>query len=70
MVHKDMYEKNLFRNGVDLNTLYQWYSAEIAFTKPEFGAKVLPYIQKYLNESPEFRKTLNRQGIQVWKLTS
>lgn len=67
MIQEDMQVKRLYRSGLEISNIYEWYSSEIVYTKPEFTAKVLPLIQDYLDASPHFRKTLNRNGIQVWK---
>lgn len=64
----DMKQKGLYRNGLDPNNIYTWYSAETSLSKREFEDRIMPLIQISFNESEDLRSTLNRNGIQVWKL--
>lgn len=68
LIKSDMKEKKLYRNGLSLQNIYNWYSSEINFTQPEFNAKILPHIEKALEKSVAFRKSSNRAGEAVWKL--
>lgn len=51
IIEREMTEKNMFRNGIVINTIYDWYSSEIRFTKPEFDLRVVPVIEQMLEQS-------------------
>lgn len=68
MVQRDMTEKNMFRNGLTLSGIYDWYSSEIRFPKQEFYAKVIPHIEDQLKTSGKFVESTNRKGQPVWKI--
>jgi len=68
IILNDMREKNLYRNGLSLYSIYDWYSSETTYSKPEFEAKILPHISEIFQESNKFRKSKNRIGETVWNL--
>jgi hypothetical protein len=67
-IRTDMYHKKLFRNGIDLSTIYDVYKNQIECKRYEFEAKVVPYIRKYFRKSKKFNRLTNRLGATVWKL--
>mmetsp|Transcript_5073 Transcript_5073/g.5782 ORF Transcript_5073/g.5782 Transcript_5073/m.5782 type:complete len:102 (-) Transcript_5073:43-348(-) len=68
LILEDMKEKGLYRNGLNVSNIYNWYSSETTLKRDEFVVRIQPWIELYLNESDELRNTLNRNGVQVWKL--
>lgn len=68
-IKHDMKHRKLYRHGIDVNVIYEWYSSDSKYRKQEFISKVLPLVERLLKDSPTFIKEFNRYGRPVWKLS-
>jgi hypothetical protein len=68
MIEHDMKHKNYFRNGLHPRSIYEFYSAETNFTRPEFNARVVPVIEQLVSGSTNFHPSTNRTGDKVYKV--
>ena len=63
-----MKRRGLYRKGIDVSNIFNFYSSEIGYKRKEFNENVIPWIRIYFNDHRDLYMTTNRNGTPVWKL--